>query len=517
MGVKRGRVRTGILAALSVVLAVFNPAMSTARNRAVDLSSQTDAIVTGSTVASPGDGPNGPHDWGDVNGDGEPDVIVAKRAGTYLNRENTGIVYVLFGPFQEGELNVENPSTEGFRIGGASSDDYSGTSLAGVGDVNGDGLDDVLIGAPHADNGRGDLTGVAYVVFGKPTEEDVDLMHFELGIQGEQGFRIDGAEFRDMAGTNVDGIGDINGDDLDDMVVQSIFAGSTYVVFGKADTEPVDLREFNQGDQGPQGFRIKHPGAPSSGPEYHGVEGVGDVNGDDVPDMYIDACIRQTDSGHCTEMRAWIVFGKTDSKLIRVWHLRNNKGFSIHGGMNGSALSLRPGRAGDVNRDGLSDVAVLRWPRGVNKAFVVFGKRNTRAVDLDDIGRYGYKIKARPRLHDGEKGPLDVYELWESAAAGDVNKDGVPDMLLSAPVATPRQRKFAGSVFVVYGQKHRRKPIKLEDLGARGYRIDGSQKKESISREIAGAPSLNPGSRPDFMIWGGVDRSLVYLSWGRRL
>ena len=113
--------------------------------------------------------------------------------------------------------------TNGFRLDGIDAFDHSGTSVAGTGDVNGDGIDDLIIGAYGADP-----DGESYVVFGTDTGFGASL---DLSaLDGLNGFRLDGS------GGPVAGAGDVNGDGFDDLIVgapgAANGAGVTYVVFG---------------------------------------------------------------------------------------------------------------------------------------------------------------------------------------------------------------------------------------------------------------------------------------------
>lgn len=110
---------------------------------------------------------------GDVNADGEPDLIVSG-----YDRHLHGIIRVFFGPVPRGTTSLEDTPRRGFSIYGPGGEDYA--SAGDAGDVNGDGLDDVVVGAPGADEGW----GRAYVVFGKREPGDVDLADFDTGVQG---------------------------------------------------------------------------------------------------------------------------------------------------------------------------------------------------------------------------------------------------------------------------------------------------------------------------------------------
>ena len=94
-----------------------------------------------------------------------------------------------------------NSSQMFLRIDGAAASDEAGWSVAGAGDVNGDGLADVLVGAPGFDSGS------AYIVLGTRSPARIDLASL-----GGGGFRIDGAAQSDRAGASVAGAGDVNGE-----------------------------------------------------------------------------------------------------------------------------------------------------------------------------------------------------------------------------------------------------------------------------------------------------------------
>jgi Ca2+-binding RTX toxin-like protein len=130
---------------------------------------------------------------------------------------------------------------DGFRIDGAAADDYAGYSVSSAGDFNGDGYDDLIIGAPHADPNGGANSGSAYVIFGKASGfSDIDLANLSaadgLRIDGLAGYIIGG-----QAGYSVASAGDVDGDGYSDLVVGVPGAGyaldgGAYVIYGEAST-----------------------------------------------------------------------------------------------------------------------------------------------------------------------------------------------------------------------------------------------------------------------------------------
>jgi hypothetical protein len=206
----------------------------------------------------------------------------------------SGTLYVATTPLAIGTGTFID-GTQGVRFDGVAND-YSGWSVAS-GDVNGDGIADIVIGAYGANID----TGRAYVVFGQSA--GWSLPNFSLAlpasggtlINGTQGVRFDGETSSDDAGYSV-AAGDINGDGYADIVIGAYFAsysamhsGSTYVIFGKntgwgtAGNVVLNTGSGNLID-GVQGFRLD--GAAKNTASGVSV-GSGDVNGDGISDMTI--------------------------------------------------------------------------------------------------------------------------------------------------------------------------------------------------------------------------------------
>ncbi|MGE0100545.1 MAG: Ig-like domain-containing protein, partial [Hydrogenophaga sp.] len=156
---------------------------------------------------------------GDVNGDGLADLIVGAHLSAPSAGTNAGRSYVVFGKADGTaiDLSLIASGTGGFVINGQAAGDYSGTSVSSAGDVNGDGLADLIVGADSSDPAAGSSAGRSYVVFGKADGTAVELSAIAENETG--GFVINGQSQDDFSGWSVSSAGDVNGDGLADLIV----------------------------------------------------------------------------------------------------------------------------------------------------------------------------------------------------------------------------------------------------------------------------------------------------------
>ena len=129
-------------------------------------------------------------------------------------------------------------ATDGFIIQGDTWGDLVGTSVSNAGDVNGDGIDDVIVGARGNNNGGYDA-GAAYVIYGQTgaTRGTIDLTALSAG----DGFMIQGDKAGDYTGRSVSSLGDVNGDGIGDMMVGADISGSA---LGAMSAELVPVRSM---------------------------------------------------------------------------------------------------------------------------------------------------------------------------------------------------------------------------------------------------------------------------------
>lgn len=393
---------------------------------------------------------------GDVNGDGVGDILVGAPNGVgYGFADRAGEAYVIFGSSSGFSVTFDIASLDGangFIIGGLEDLDAFGASVSSAGDINNDGIDDIIVGAYSSDpSGRAEA-GETYIIFG--SNLGFSTFFDPSTLDGSNGFVLSGMDAGDQSGITVSNAGDINGDGIDDVIIGALyadpngnnFAGESYVIFGSgaAFGASIDLSALD----GTNGFVIN--GIEASDASGFSVSFAGDVNGDGVDDVIIGELGANSSSNE-----SYVVFGSSSAfnASIDLSSLDGTNGFAIHGINTNDRAGYSVSSAGDINGDGFADIIIgapAADPDGKDAAgesYIVFGSDSGFAAEINLSALDGTNGFSLSGSNAGDNSG------WFVSSAGDVNGDGIDDILIGVPYADPNGVNSAGESYLIFGNE----------------------------------------------------------------
>lgn len=353
---------------------------------------------------------------GDFNGDGLGDLALGAW-GSSTGGAFAGAVYVVFGTLGAWATDVDLSGAD-VKLVGETAGDFAGFNISSAGDVDGDGIEDLLIGA-YGEASAGNQAGKLYVVLGHQGawSSSASLSTADASWTGE----VAG----DRAGWSVAGVGDLNGDGFDDLVVgaprhdgSAIFSGKVYVILGESDPSNLGLSLASVSNSLLGQSALDEAGTS--------VARAGDVDGDGFADVLISAPYR--DIGASDAGAVYIMAGRTGAVPYGLNASLATANLVVTGEGIGDHLGLATAGGGDLNGDGYADV-VLGSPdrdqsgtdRGM--AYILLGRPGFSGVIGSGSGSVNGSFLG---VSGGDRTAVAI------SIAGDVDDDGRSDLLIGA-------------------------------------------------------------------------------------
>jgi len=350
---------------------------------------------------------------GDVNGDGFDDFLIGAHMDSY-GGTIAAQTYLILGKASGWTMDTNLSNVDASFLGEAAGD-YSGSAVSGAGDVNGDGFDDILIGAHRSDQFQ-DSVGKTYLIMGKATgwSMETNLSDADASFYGE--------DLWDYSGYAVSGAGDVNGDGFDDFLIGATGnddgggdAGQTYLILGRASGWAKNRRLHTA--------NASFWGEDMTDDSGYALSGAGDVNGDGYDDFIIGAY--GNGEGVVGAGQTYLIFGKASGWAMDTDLSTANASFWGEDMLDGSGRTVAG--AGDVNGDGFDDIIIGAYGDDdggsyAGQTYLILGKASGWAMDTD--------LSTADASFRGES--MGDYSGFSVAGAGDINGDGYDDIIIGA-------------------------------------------------------------------------------------
>jgi hypothetical protein len=364
---------------------------------------------------------------GDINADGVPDIA--------LGYSEVNFIVVLF-------------SGKDFAYGVpmstiVSSDVYSSSiAISPGGDINGDGIDDFLIG-----NG----VGKAYLVYGSATfASSIELTPYSSSyyyyFSSTSSSYYTSAEtvtfigdYADFFGVSIAGAGDVNNDGYDDILIGAFGyenIGAAYLIYGSNNlAATIDVNSLTVDD----GFLIVGEAADLLG---YSVAGLGDFNGDGYDDIAVGAFQVSSYAG-----ATYVIFSAPKAsistfQLSTSKRSKENRSIAIYGAQINDCVGTSLSGGGDINNDGYTDLLIGAYYTndGVGSAYLILGGDHVQNIKLAN--------NPQPYVYEFLGMSSNSYTGYAAAVVGDINRDGYDDFIIGCPTSSNID---TGAAIVVFG------------------------------------------------------------------
>ncbi|WBX77665.1 HYR domain-containing protein [Tenacibaculum ovolyticum] len=431
---------------------------------------------------------------GDVNGDGIDDIITGAPGINDGIISDVGEAYIIFGAtgITTASVDVNNlTGLNGFTVRGVNASDEIGIAVSSAGDINDDGINDVLIGS----------SGKAIIIFGNTT--GFLPLYTITDINGVNGIILEDTLLGGKFGETLSNIPDVNNDGIDDVIIGSPNnIGNAYVFYGGSTIGNTDAASLN----GSNGFKIEGFSQSSSGSELN-VSNAGDINNDGIEDVILGYPSYDEGSERYAG-RVVVVFGSSIgfSSVFSLSSLNGINGFIINEDIEYARLGNNVKSGKDFNGDGIDDLAIT----SANKAYVVFGKTTlfSPLIKISDI-----LITDKFVFNAGWFRSIDRISGIDGLS--DVNNDGITDLIISSPHWTGYAK--SGSVYVLYGNTSLPATMGSMNInGVNGYHIfdDVRYSYKGFGASVSNAGDFNNDGTNDFIVGEIINLSHTYNKIG---